>query len=183
MKTFWTLLAMSGLSVMLIAQTNAPATAGAARPQTKITAVSVDMSVKERLAVYTGNVRVEDPLMTLTCELLTARMFTNSMKPESIVAEKNVVVDCTDNKGQTGRATADKLVYSYKVADGVTNEGIVLTGNPQLTTSQLGSFIGDPIVWDITSGRIVAQAPVTRINLPTNTIAPVLEKFSPEKNK
>ena len=180
MKTFWTLLTLSGLSVMLIAQTNAPAPAGAARPQTKITAVSVDMSVKDRSAVYTGNVRVEDPLMTLTCELLTARMFTNSTKLESIIAEKNVVVDGIDNKGQTGHATAEKLVYSFKVLNGVTNETIELTGNPRLTNS-IGEFNGDPIVWDITRGRITAKAPETLVNLPTNTIAPVLEKLSPEK--
>ena len=44
-------------------------------------------------------------------------------------------------------ATGDKAVYDYDVQDGVTNETVTLTGNPQVENAQ-GRMTGDPIIWD-----------------------------------
>jgi lipopolysaccharide transport protein LptA len=179
MKVFWNILFTFGAVAMLRAQTNSIPPPKPRAP-TQIFSDKVEMDVKDRSAIYSGNVRVEDPQMKMTCELLTARMITNSTKIESIVAERNVVIDGIDNKGETSHGTADKLVYTFKIMNGVTNETIELTGKPQLTNT-MGGFVGDPIKWDITSGRITALGHETRINSKTNAIAPVLEKVTGEK--
>ncbi len=48
-----------------------------------------------------------------------------------IVAETNVVIDATDDKGQKMHATGEKTVYVFAVQNGVTNETVTLTGNAE----------------------------------------------------
>jgi lipopolysaccharide transport protein LptA len=182
MKTFGTFLFLLAAVVSSIAQTNNLPPAKTNREPTHIYSDEVEMNVKDRTAVYRKNVRVVDPQMKMTCELLTARMMTNSSKFESIVAENNVVIDGVDNKGEPAHATANRLVYTYKVVGSVTNETIELTGKPQLTNS-MGAFIGDPIKWDIITGRITASDHTSIIKTTTNTIAPIFEKTTGEKKK
>ena len=129
----------------LPAQTNIPA---APRAPTRIDSDSVDfdMNTNARKATYRGHVRVDDPQMKLTCAWLVADL------PESghmnhIVAETNVVIDFTDDKGQTNHATSDRAVYNYDVQGAVTNETVTLTGHPQVENAQ-GTLTGEPIVWD-----------------------------------
>jgi lipopolysaccharide transport protein LptA len=129
----------------LPAQTNAPA---APRAPTRIYSDSVDfdMNTNARTATYRGHVRVDDPQMKLTCAWLVADL------PESghmnhIVAETNVVIDFTDDKGQTNHATSDKAVYDYNVQGAATNETVTLTGHPQVENAQ-ETINGEPIVWD-----------------------------------
>jgi lipopolysaccharide transport protein LptA len=182
MKTLGPFFFLLAVATILVAQTN-PTSAvkiSTNREPTHIYADQVEMSVKDRTAVYSGNVRVVDPQMKMTCDLLTARMITNSTKFESIVAESNVVIDGVDSKGEPAHATANKLVYTYKIVDSVTNETIELTGKPRLTNS-MGAFIGEPIKWDITTGRITSRDHTTVINTTTNTLAPILEKTTGEK--
>lgn len=166
--------------------TNAPGTnvtTTTVRPMTKISSERAEVDVKTSSIIYMGNVRVEDPQMTMTCEMLTARAMTNGTKLESIVAQNNVVIDGKDAKGQTAHATANKLVYSYKVIGMVTNESIQLTGSPKLKDGEGRTFEGDPITWDITSGRIVAVGHTTGIPSPTNNATQFLEKLGPGKKQ
>ena len=150
-------LVLASLSLPLNAQTNptAPAAKPAERPPTQITSDSVDFDLKTRMAVYRGHVRVNDSLMTLTCEVLSAKVPEGGRGFESVVAEQNVTINATDAKGQTNRATGDKVIYTYKVEGSVTNEVIELTGNPRLEAPQ-GTLTGEVIVWDKANNRVRA---------------------------
>ena len=69
--------------------------------------------------------------MKLTCALLVADLPQSGGRLNHIVAETNVVIDAKDDEGQPIHATSDKTVYDYNVQNGVTNETVTLTGNPQ----------------------------------------------------
>jgi lipopolysaccharide transport protein LptA len=87
-----------------IVNTNAPP------PTNQITKVfsdHADFSSVSNLAIYSGNVRVVDSQMDLTCEVMTLRRSTNDSL-ESIVAETNVVIIGKQDKS---RATGNKAVY------------------------------------------------------------------------
>jgi lipopolysaccharide transport protein LptA len=130
-------------------QTNAPAPVPAPthlRPATEIFADTADFNLKTQLAVYTGHVRVEDPQMKLTCGVMTARV-PQSGRPDSIVAEQNVVIDAIDNEGKPVHATGDKAVYTYRVINSVTNETVELTGNPRVQKPGYEAT-ADTITWD-----------------------------------
>jgi len=87
--------------------------------------------------------------MKLTCALLIADLPQSGGHVSHIVAETNVVIDAMDSKGQTMHATSDKAVYIYNVQDGVTNETVTLTGNPQPQVENAqGTMVADVIVWD-----------------------------------
>jgi lipopolysaccharide export system protein LptA len=163
MKLFWLILAAAPV-LALNAQTNLPApefsvatnaavatastnTPPRERPPIDIIAEHGDFDLKNRIGVYTGNVRVTDPQMKLTCEVLTASVPTNGGRMDSIVAERNVKIDGEDDKGRPVRVVSDKAVYSYKVLNSVTNETITLTGNV-FVDSAMFKGTGDPLVWD-----------------------------------
>ena len=104
--------------------------------------------------------------MKLACEQLIADVPQAGGHVNHIVAETNVVIDFTDNKGQTNHATGDKAVYVYQEQGGVTNETITLTGNPQMENAQ-GTLTGDAIVWDRQNNHLSAsnQKMIFRQNL------------------
>jgi len=164
MKTFWTILAVAGCGAALLAQTNSPVKPKPERGPTLIDADALEFKLESLSAVYTGNVKVNDPQMQLTCELLTARFRTNNsrLEIESIIAETNVVIDAVDWEGRTNHATADKLVYSYLIVDGVTNQTIELTGRPKLT-NPLGGLSGEIIFVDLVKGKVSARNQTTII--------------------
>ncbi len=118
--------------------------ASAARPDAD-RSDSADFDLNGHQAIYRGHVRVDDPEMKLTCALLVADVPPEGGHPNHIVAETNVVIDFTDTKGQTNHATGDKAVYIYIVQNGVTNETVTLTGNPQMENAQ-GTQAGDVII-------------------------------------
>jgi lipopolysaccharide transport protein LptA len=157
MKILWPTLVLAGFSVAFGEQTSptAPAAKPAERPPTQITSDSVDFDLKTRMAIYRGHVRVDDPTMSLTCEILTAKVPESGGNFDSIIAERNVVIDATDAKGQTNRATGDRVIYTHKVEGSVTNEVVELTGNPRLEAPQ-GALTGDMIVWDKANNRVRA---------------------------
>ncbi|MGH7990373.1 MAG: hypothetical protein ACREDS_09330, partial [Limisphaerales bacterium] len=86
-----------------VTTTNKPAAAPAAPHLTRIDSESVvfDMSTNARTATYRGHVRVDDPQMKLTCAWLVADLPQDGGHINHIVAETNVVIDFTDDKGQT----------------------------------------------------------------------------------
>jgi len=63
-------------------------------------------------------------------------------------------------------ATGERAVYAYGVQDGVTNETVTLTGQPELDSAQ-GKSTGDVIVWNRTSNHLNISNPkmVFRQNL------------------
>ena len=125
------------------------------------------------------------PQMKLTCGVLTASMPEGGKRIESILAEQNVVVDSLDEKGQNSHATAEKLVYTYKVTGGITNEMIELSGNPSpaLTNSQVGRMEGKLIIWNMTTGKVSVKEPRTSFNIPgSNSIPSALTLPTGPKN-
>jgi lipopolysaccharide transport protein LptA len=148
------------------ATTNSPAASSPTRAPTQIYSDSWDFDKTARQAVYHGHVRVDDPQMKLTCAQLTTDLPESGGRPTHIVAETNVVIDFTDDKGQTNHATSDKAVYHYNVQNGVTNETVTLTGNPQMENAQ-GTQAGDVIIWYRTDNKIHFDNPhmILRQNL------------------
>ncbi len=148
--------------LMLRAQTNTPGTPAALRDLTRISSDSGDFDLAGHEATYhatyLGHVRVDDPQMKLTCERLVADLPQAGGHPSHIVAETNVVIDLTDEKGQTNHATSDKAVYDFQVKDSVTNETVTLTGNAKVEQAQ-GWLTGEPIIINCATRQIHADHP------------------------
>jgi lipopolysaccharide transport protein LptA len=162
--------------ILALVTTNAPAS----KPQPprqlmRIESDSLDVDLTARKAAHHGHVRVDDPEMKLTCENLIADLPQEGGRINHIVAETNVVIDFTDEKGQTMHATGDKMVYDYAVQNGVTNETATLTGNPVLENAQ-GKSTGDVIVLDlirnhleIINPRIIYRQNINGVTADTNS--------------
>jgi len=106
----------------------------------------------------------------LTADRLTATWNSPTGALSNFVAEQNVVIDAPDTKGQASHATADKLTYNYRFADGITNKTIELTGHPQLTNTQ-GRLAGDIIIWDVANDRFYTRNYRIKFNSTTNGMA------------
>ena len=111
------------------------ATASAQTQETEITSEDFDYDPKSGLAVFRGRVRVDNPQTKLVCDTLTAKMPEGDAKTGSfdkVVAERNVVIDSTDDRGEKTHVTAGKAVYSSRLLNGTTNKLMDLTENPVL---------------------------------------------------
>lgn len=140
------------------AATEAPALVGTATTtKTEITSLGAEFFMKSNVIVYRGDVRVNNPQMNLTCELLTVeapKLDEGKGKFNRATAVTNVVIDWVDDKG-TNHATSDKAIYTYVLTNSATppaemwetNAIVVLIGNPVVTNAS-GTFRSDPIVWD-----------------------------------
>jgi lipopolysaccharide export system protein LptA len=144
----------------------------------------VDFDLTARKATYHRRVRMDDPEIKLICENLTADLPQEGGRINHIVAETNVVIDFTDDKGQTMHATGDKMVYDYAVQNGATNETVTLTGNPELENAQ-GKSTGDVIVWDrarnhldITNPKIVFHQNINGATADTNSPPAMTNKLT-----
>src|SRR5258706_10667095 len=93
--------------------------------------------------------------MRMPSELQTAKLPERGGRIGSVVAERKVVIDLVDEKGQAIHATGDKAVYTFKTAETGTNEVIELTGNPMLETVQ-GTLTGTLITYDRVTGKLSA---------------------------
>jgi lipopolysaccharide export system protein LptA len=93
---------------------------------------SRDYTVRPDGALFRGDVRLDHPQMQWTCGQVEALAPRGASKTNHVVAEGAVVFEVTDDKGQKVHGTGDKAVYSYGVSGIVTNETMVLTGNPAL---------------------------------------------------
>jgi hypothetical protein len=128
------LLIWTGLS--LPAQTNVPAAPDAPDVATtndvKKTIILSDgggvMNFLHNTVTYYGNVRVIDPQFKLTCEWLMAEG--DGSRSNHIIALTNVVITTFDAKHGTNEALADHAEYIYFIKDGVTNDSLTLTGDP-----------------------------------------------------
>lgn len=179
MKAFLSILLIVAALRVPAAESFLSETTSSTNLETRIDSDSVDFDLKSRQAVYRGHVRVEDPRVALTCDLLTARVPNEGKRVDSIIAESNVVILIPD-KGVTNRATAAKAIYTYQISAGKTNETLELTGLPApcIETPQ-GTLTGDTITWDrgtdtlrATNQRMIyrANADTPTNNMPTNAI-------------
>jgi lipopolysaccharide transport protein LptA len=140
--------------LLALVTTNPPASKPSSHPETRIEAEGpADFDLAGRRVIYHEHVRVDSANMRLTCEWLAADLPQTGGRVTNIVAESNVVMDATDEKGQKMHATGDKAVYVYRVGNGVTNETVTLTGNARLENGQ-GWLTGDSIIWDRVHERL-----------------------------
>jgi len=125
------------------------------RPDTLIEADGpADFDLTGRRMIYRDHVRVDAPEMKLRCEWLAADLPQDGGRVTNIVAETNVVIDFTDEKGKPYHATGDKAVYSYQVQGGVTNETITLTAKPARIEDAQVTSSGDEITYDRVNNRV-----------------------------
>jgi len=164
------------------AATNAPA---AERSPTEIFADSGVFDRTNYLVTYTGNVRVEDPQMKLTCDVLTAKVPHAGAKLDSIVATSNVVIQAQDGQGRPVHATSGRAVYSYQVVNSITNETIELSGDPfPVVDRGQDRLAGDVIIWDRIKDTFRAIHPHMTLQLETKksgTNAPAPLEFPVKK--
>jgi lipopolysaccharide export system protein LptA len=136
--------------------TQSPALVGTAtNGPTTIQSDAGQFFLRSNVFVYRGHVRVDNPQMKLTSQLLTVEApKVDSGKFNRATAETNVVIDWTDDKGPN-HATSDQAVYTYVLTNTAeppeehweTNAFVVLTGNPVVTNVD-GTYRADPIVWN-----------------------------------
>ena len=150
MKTFC-LIALVAVTAGLAAR--AQSNTNAAPPFLRVTDIysdSADFDWLGHTATNRGNVRVIAPDMKLTCALLIADLPQSGGGLNHVVAETNVVLDAKDSNGKPIHATGDRAVYVYSVENGVTNDTVTLTGNPQpQVVVPEGTNVADVIVWDL----------------------------------
>jgi lipopolysaccharide export system protein LptA len=154
-----------------------PALGGASTNDTDILSDNgFEGHLKEKTYIYRGNVRVYNPQMTITCELLTIDApDVVDGKYNHVVAETNVVITWWDEHG-TNHATGDKVVYDYALTNLAklpekqyqTNSIVVLTGHSHLDLG--GKKVdGDPILWnrvtDIISTPNMQRTTITGSNV------------------
>jgi lipopolysaccharide transport protein LptA len=148
------------------------------RQPIEIFADHFEFSPDTRLAVYKGNVRVNDAQMDLSCELLTVKMAEaaktiDGSKPaapvsgkiESIVAEKKVVLILKQDKS---RATGDKAVYTASA------DSFELTGTPLLERTD-GNLSARLVVLERAKNSLRASGDVRMKYKPDAMSKPVIQ--------
>jgi len=135
-----------------------------AATETHISSDSVEFDMKTRLAIYRGNVRVQDPRITMTCEYLTAKVPAGG-RVDSIIAETNVVATIVTNN-TTFTITSAKATYTYQVLPFATNQTLELTGLPlpkiswpqeDVVPPGTNEFTARRILWDLGRGSFRAE--------------------------
>ena len=124
-----------------------------------ITSDTFDFDQKSGLAIYAGHVFVSDPQMKLRCETMRVLLPAGGGKIDNIVAEQNVVIDLTDDKGQTSHATGTKAVYSAK------SDTVELTGDPKIETAQ-GTLTADLVLLNRNESKLQARGKVKMLLRP-----------------
>lgn len=149
--------------------TNSTTAADATATATEIISKSAYFDLKARTAIYMGDVRIKDPRMELSCEVLTVKLATEGAgKFQNIIAETNVVIDFSDEKGQKIHGTGGKAIYTYNVTPTYTNDVMELLENPLLQTAQ-GNWQGDVITLDRVNGTVKATNSRMRITQPAGS--------------
>lgn len=174
-------LLLSAGGVALWAQTNPPA----AKPGEEGVLIHSDSGYFDGLAnqmVYLGHVLVTDHLRaTINCERLTVGLPPHGGNPTNILAETNVVADFIDEQGMTNHVTANVAIYSYSVANLVTNELVTFSGGDPLPKVENPQMIitGEPMVYNVRLKRFSPGTNFTTILKPrpgsgngTNNAAP-----------
>jgi lipopolysaccharide export system protein LptA len=114
-----------------------------------------EYSLKPEAALFQGNVRVDHPRTKLVCEQMTVALGSGNNQTRRVVAERSVVFDLTDEKGQTYRGKGQKAVYTYNITPTATNDLVELTGDPSLETTN-GTFRNKIIILDRAHNKLLA---------------------------
>lgn len=98
--------------------------------------------------VFQGNVRVHGPQLDLSCGvLMTHWSLPGEVEFRRAEAERNVIADVL-NDGETNHITTMKLLYTYEVKNGVTNELVTFPQNTVIKNSR-GTFEQSaPLIWN-----------------------------------
>jgi lipopolysaccharide export system protein LptA len=142
--------------ILALVTTNAPAVKPPTPSETVIESdgpADFEQTEHGGKVIYRDHVRVDSPDLKLRCEWLVADLSQASGRVTNIVAETNVVIDATDDKGQKMHATGEKTVYVFALQNGVTNETITLTGDAKAEYKQI-TLTGDVIIWDRANNRL-----------------------------
>ena len=159
---------------LAIASTNAAAAAAALKSPIVITSRTSEVNLRSNVVVYLGDVRVTEDTMSLTSDFLVASMPQKGGRIERILAETNVVLNMTDERGQKVHGRGERLLYSYRATETETNEVVELSGNPVIETDQ-GKTSADVITFDRMTGRVRFQNPHMQIEQEgslTNLLSP-----------
>ena len=129
------------------AQTNAQLGSTPPPQRTEISSKEADFDLNIHRAIYYGQVLVVDPKVKLQCEWLELDLPSAGAHLKNVNATTNVVIDFTDENGQTHHVTADKAVYAYSLVKGITNELVIFTGNPKVESPE-STILSEPLIWD-----------------------------------
>ena len=145
--------------------------------------LSEEYLVAPEQALFRGGVRIEHPHMKWSCEELTLLSPPELGKTgRMFIAEPAVVFDLLDDQGRNLHGTGKRAVCTRRVTATLTNDLMVLTGNPAIleTTNLLGR--NNIITLDLTSHKLVAPGKYyIRGTLPpqgTNTFQPPKKRVS-----
>ena len=84
-------------------------------------------------ALFRGGVRIEHPRMRWECPEITMLSPPGLEKTERVmIAEPGVTFDVLDDEGRNFHGTGDKAVFTHRVTSALTNDIMVLTGNPAM---------------------------------------------------
>ena len=150
------------VAVMGAAQLAQPDKKALPRKPTQIESDRAEFDLNTRRAIYLGHVKVDDPDIKLQCEQMTVDLPPEGApeggRPTNVLAEVNVIIDFTYNRGETGHATGDRAVYHYAVTGATTNETVTLIGSPyaKIELAQ-GTNTATVIVYDFVTRRISAS--------------------------
>src|SRR5207245_2793091 len=87
-------------------------------------------------ALFTGGVHVVHPRLNLSCDTMAADLTGVAAKDSQLVAQGGADFQLLD-EDHSVHGICDKVVYTYSIASGVTNNTAVLTANPLLATDKL----------------------------------------------
>jgi lipopolysaccharide export system protein LptA len=106
---------------------------------------------------FVGGVSITHPEINWQCGDLNVYWPSGGGHVEKMVAERSVRFTAITQKGEKSSGTGDEAVYTYSVADGVTNEVLQLTGNPATLVGTNGiNFRNAVINYDLGRQQIIA---------------------------
>jgi lipopolysaccharide export system protein LptA len=106
-------------------------------------------------AVFDQQIHVVHPQMNWTCQSLTAR-FASGTQDKGLTAEGRVAFELLSEKGQKVHGMGEKAIYSYNVADNITNDTVTLLGSPAMLQMTNSTFKNTSIVFDRAQNKFTA---------------------------
>ncbi len=125
----------SGMNGLVVGSTNAPAS-----QTNQFVEISSDTgTLSGQSTVFQGNVHIQSPQFDLkSARLKTFASAPGEAKSQRAEAEGNVIADVLDN-GETNHITTGKLLYTYEVKSGITNELVTFSQNTKSRTPKAHS--------------------------------------------
>jgi len=107
-------------------------------------------------ALFEGGVRIQHPRLRMLCDHLTVESESEHGQNRRVSAEEKVTFDLTDEDGTSAKGSGDRVVYSYGVVGGITNDLMTLYGNPAMLVTTNRAFDNKVIVLDRTNHKLAA---------------------------